>query len=93
MSLRSVIEPLLALGAVLLLARDMHRAWLDQLRRPITLLVAAMVAALLVGTMPATMSADRVGVQGTEGSGADTGFPSTGSSMIRRRWLRARSAP
>jgi hypothetical protein len=47
--LRSVVELVLALGAILLLARDMHRAWLDQLRRPITLLMAAVVAILLVG--------------------------------------------
>jgi hypothetical protein len=50
-TLQSVIEMVLALGAVLLLARDMHRAWLDQLRRPITLLMAALVAVLLVGTI------------------------------------------
>jgi hypothetical protein len=50
-TLQSVIEVVLALGAVLLLARDMRRAWLDQLRRPITLLMAALVAVLLVGTI------------------------------------------
>jgi peptidoglycan/LPS O-acetylase OafA/YrhL len=49
MTLQAVIELVLALGAVLLLARDMRRAWLDQLRRPVTLLMAAVVAALLVG--------------------------------------------
>lgn len=49
MTLRSVIELILALGAILLLARDVHRAWLDQLRRPSTLLIAAGVAILLVG--------------------------------------------
>jgi hypothetical protein len=47
--LRSMVELGLALGAILLLARDLHRAWLDQLRRPITLLMAAVVAILLVG--------------------------------------------
>ena len=41
MTLQAVVELVLAVGAVLLLARDMRRAWLDQLRRPITLLVAA----------------------------------------------------
>jgi hypothetical protein len=50
MTLRAVTELILALGAVLLLARDMHRAWLDQLRRPVTLLVAALIAGLLIGT-------------------------------------------
>jgi hypothetical protein len=49
MTLRTVTELILAIGAVLLLARDLHRVWLDQLRRPITLLMAALVAALLIG--------------------------------------------
>ena len=49
MTLPTVTEVILALGAVLLLARDLHRAWFDRLRRPITLLVAALVAALLIG--------------------------------------------
>ncbi len=49
MTLQSVIELVLAGGAVLLLARDMRRAWLDQLRRPITLLMAALITALLLG--------------------------------------------
>jgi hypothetical protein len=51
MTLRAVTELVLALGAVLLLARDMHRAWLDRLRRPATLLVAALIAALLIGVL------------------------------------------
>jgi hypothetical protein len=51
MTLRAVTELILALGAVLLLARDMRRAWLDQLRRPVTLLVATLVAVLLVGVI------------------------------------------
>jgi hypothetical protein len=51
MTLRAVTELILALGAVLLLARDMRRAWLDQLRRPVTLLVATLVAVLLVGAI------------------------------------------
>jgi hypothetical protein len=49
MGLQSVVELVLGVGAVLLLARDLRRAWLDQLRRPITLLMAALIAALLVG--------------------------------------------
>jgi hypothetical protein len=49
MNLQSAIELILAVGALLLLARDMRRAWLDQLRRPITLLISALVAALLIG--------------------------------------------
>lgn len=36
---------------VLLLARDLRRAWRDPLRRPITLLAAALVAVLLLGTV------------------------------------------
>jgi hypothetical protein len=51
MKLQSVVELVLALGAVLLLARDMHRAWLDQLRRPITLLMGALIAALFLGAV------------------------------------------
>ena len=51
MTLQSVIELVLALAAVLLLARDLHRAWRDRLRRPITLLIAALVAVLLVGVL------------------------------------------
>lgn len=51
MTLRTVTETILALGAVLLLARDMHRTWLDQLRRPVTLLVAVLIAGLLIGAL------------------------------------------
>jgi hypothetical protein len=51
MTLREVTEVTLVLGAALLLARDMRRAWLDQLRRPVTLLVAASVAALVWGAV------------------------------------------
>ena len=51
MTLRAITELILALGAVLLLGRDMRRAWVDQLRRPITLLVAAVIAGLLIGTL------------------------------------------
>ena len=48
-TLRGVVELILALGALLLLARDVCRAWLDDLRRPITLLLTALVGALLLG--------------------------------------------
>lgn len=48
-TLRGVVELILALGALLLLARDVYRAWLDDLRRPVTLLAAALVGALLLG--------------------------------------------
>lgn len=51
MTLRTITELILALGAVLLLGRDMHRAWVDQLRRPVTLLMAALIAGLLIGTL------------------------------------------
>jgi hypothetical protein len=51
MTLRAATELILALGAALLLARDMRRAWLDQLCRPVTLLVATLVAVLLVGAI------------------------------------------
>ena len=51
MTLRAVTELVLAIGAVLLLGRDMRRTWVDQLRRPVTLLVAALIAGLLIGTV------------------------------------------
>src|SRR5215216_2233193 len=51
MAFRTVTELILALGAVFLLARDLRRAWLDQLRRPVTLLVAALIAGLLIGAL------------------------------------------
>jgi hypothetical protein len=51
MTLQAVVELVLGVGAVLLLARDMRRAWLDQLRRPITLLMAASIAGLLLGAV------------------------------------------
>lgn len=50
MTMRTVVEIVLALGALLLLVRDARRAWLDGLRRPITLLVAALIAGLLIGS-------------------------------------------
>ena len=51
MTAQSTIELVLALAAVLLLARDLHRTWLDQLRRPVTLLIAVLVTVLFVGTL------------------------------------------
>jgi len=51
MTLQSVIELLLAFAAVLLLARDLRRAWLDPLQRPSTLLMATLVTILLAGTL------------------------------------------
>jgi hypothetical protein len=51
MTLQSLVELVLALGAILLLARDTRRAWLDQLRRPISMLTASLIAALLVGAI------------------------------------------
>ena len=50
MTLQSMVESILAFSAILLLVRDVHRAWLDQLRRPMTLLAGALVGVLLVGT-------------------------------------------
>ena len=45
------VEIFLAVGALALLGRDLRRAWRDELRRPISLLVAALVSALLIGTL------------------------------------------
>jgi hypothetical protein len=51
MTLQSTLEVLLAVAALLLLGRDLRRAWRDPLKRPISLLVAALVAVLLLGTL------------------------------------------
>ena len=51
MTPQSAVELFLALAALLLLSRDLRRAWRDELRRPISLLVAALVTALLIGTL------------------------------------------
>lgn len=51
MTLSTAIEIVLALGALLLLARDLRRTWRDPLRRPVTMLVASLVAALLLGVI------------------------------------------
>jgi hypothetical protein len=49
MTLQTATELVLALGAALLLTRDVHRAWVDRLRRPVTLLAAAFIAATMIG--------------------------------------------
>ena len=51
MNLQIAVELILAAGAALLLARDLRRAWRDPLRRPVTLLMASLVAALLIGVI------------------------------------------
>jgi hypothetical protein len=51
MTAQSAVEVFLAVAALLLLGRDLRRAWRDELRRPISLLVAALVTALLIGTL------------------------------------------
>lgn len=48
---QSAAELFLALAALALLGRDLRRAWRDEVRRPISLLVAALVSALLIGTL------------------------------------------
>jgi hypothetical protein len=49
MNLQIAVELILAAGAALLLARDVRRDWRDPLRRPVTLLMASLVAVLLIG--------------------------------------------
>jgi len=51
MPLQPAIEVLLAVAALLLLGRDLRRAWRDPLKRPITVFVAAAIAVLLVGAL------------------------------------------
>lgn len=51
MTPQSVIEIVLAAAALLLLARDLRRAWRDPPRRPVTVLIAALVTVLLLGTV------------------------------------------
>jgi hypothetical protein len=51
MTLQAAVELILAAGAALLLARDLRRAWRDPVRRPVTLLMAAFIAALLIGVI------------------------------------------
>jgi hypothetical protein len=50
-TLQTTVEVLLVAAALLLLGRDLRRAWRDELKRPISLLVAALVTALLIGTL------------------------------------------
>lgn len=49
MALQAGVELILAIAAALLLLRDVRRAWRDPLRRPVTLFMAALIAALLIG--------------------------------------------
>jgi hypothetical protein len=51
MTLQAVVEVILAVGAAFLLFRDVRRAARDRLRRPVTLLVAALIAVLLIGVV------------------------------------------
>ncbi|HEU4351297.1 MAG TPA: hypothetical protein VFR66_05440 [Burkholderiales bacterium] len=51
MNLQIAVELILAAGAALLLARDLRRAWRDPLRRPVSLLMASLVAVLLIGVV------------------------------------------
>ena len=51
LTLQAAVEVILAAGAAFLLARDLRRAWRDPLRRPVTLLAAALMAALLIGVI------------------------------------------
>jgi hypothetical protein len=51
MTLKAVVELILAAGAAFLLARDVRRAWRDRLRRPMTLLITGLIAALLIGVV------------------------------------------
>jgi hypothetical protein len=51
MNLQVWVELILAAGAAALLGRDLRRAWRDPLRRPVTLLAAALMAALLIGVI------------------------------------------
>ena len=51
MNLQVAVELILAAGAAFLLARDVRRAWRDPLRRPVTLLMASLVAVLLIGVI------------------------------------------
>jgi len=51
MNLQSAVELILAVAALSLLARDLRRAWLDGLRRPVTIVIATLMVALLVGSV------------------------------------------
>jgi hypothetical protein len=49
MSTQATVEIILAVAALALLARDLYRAWRDEQRRPMTLLAAALMVALIAG--------------------------------------------
>jgi hypothetical protein len=51
LNLQIAVELILAAGAAVLLVRDLRRAWRDPLRRPVSLLMAAFMAALLIGVI------------------------------------------
>ncbi|HZD21340.1 MAG TPA: hypothetical protein VE325_11770 [Burkholderiales bacterium] len=51
MSWQSAVELALAAGAVVLLGRDLYRAWHDEQRRPMSLLVAGLMVVLLAGVL------------------------------------------
>lgn len=51
MRLQLLLEILLGSAALALLARSVYRTWIDQLRRPITLLLWAFLTAILAGTV------------------------------------------
>jgi hypothetical protein len=50
-SWQSAVELALAAGAVVLLGRDLYRAWHDEQRRPMSLLVAGLMVVLLAGVL------------------------------------------
>jgi hypothetical protein len=50
-STQAAIEIALAVAALALLARDLYRAWRDEQRRPMTLLVAGLMVVLLAGVL------------------------------------------
>jgi hypothetical protein len=50
-ALQPAVEIILAAAALALLGRDLYRAWADKLRRPMTLVVAGLMVALLAGTL------------------------------------------
>lgn len=51
MSLQLAVELALAAAALALLGRDLYRAWRDEQRRPMTLLVAGLMVVLLAGVL------------------------------------------
>jgi len=50
-SWQTSVEVALAAAALALLGRDLYRAWRDQQRRPMTLLVAGLMVVLLAGVL------------------------------------------